>query len=61
MKTRPSSASPLFEKVEETTGELEAGLYYSGRTDFDLGLVSTTSFGGDIDRFFGSIRVGYYW
>lgn len=52
---------PAFERGQETTGEVEGGIYYSGREDFDLGIAGSTSVGSDVERFLGSIRFAYYW
>jgi hypothetical protein len=45
-------------RVEHRT---ESGIYYSGRTNLDLGLAAATKLGGDDKEYLGQFRMNYYW
>ncbi len=45
-------------KIEHRT---ESGIYYSGRTNLDLGLSAATKLGGEDKEYLGQFRMNYYW
>ena len=46
--------------VGDTRGRLEAGAYYHGRPDLDLGVSTVLELGDDEHRFINHVRVAYY-
>lgn len=55
--------SPLssIEPRDDTRGEAEAALYYSGRPELDLGVRTTYVVGKTDRRYLGGLSLAYYW
>jgi hypothetical protein len=60
---RSDQDSPIaaLEPQDRRRGEIEGGLYYSGRPALDLGLVVTRVVGPTDQRLRGGLTLAYYW